>query len=442
MTALSDFVQVTITTTPQMPSQAGFGTPLIFAYHTAFADKVRTYSRLEDAVSDGIVSTGPDAGAYPALAAAFSQNPRPPQVKLGKRATAFTQILDFVPTTSTEGEVISLEIGMLGDEMTEITYEVPSSSSVALVIDNLKILIDALNLDVTVTDNTTKMTITADTAGQMFNIRNRKNLTLQDVTSLPSGMAADLDAVKAIDDEWYGVGLDSNSGAEIAAIADKVETYRKLFFTGNADSDVGTSATDDVMSGLQDESYFRTNFFYNSRDLLSYTGIAAMAENFPYLPGSSTYTFKTLAGVLVDVLSDTVRGYVQGKNGNVYIEVARTKNTHKGVSAAGEFIDIAVGRDWLQARLEEAVFGALRASRKIDYTDDGVDLIKAAVMGPIQAGIRQKFLAKTPKPVVTAPKVADISITDRQNRLLPDVTFTANLAGAIIAVALSGTISV
>lgn len=441
-TPLSDFVTVTITTTPQMPSQTGFGTPLVMGYHTLYVDRVRAYANLDEAVADGLTSTGVGAGAYWALAAIFSQNPHPPQALLGRRTNAFTQSLRIVPTTAVEGSLIRLEFGALGGTMNQISYEVPGSSSVALIIDQLKIQIDALNLDVTTTDNTTSLDIVADNAGELFNIMNRENVTLEDRTALPADLDDDIDAVSAVNDEWYGMGLDSNSEAEIAAVAAHIETKKKLFFTGNADTAVATSSTTDVMSDLQDAGYFRTNFFYNSRDLLSYTGIAAMAENFPYAPGSSTYTFKTLAGVTVDNLSSTEKDFVQDKNGNVYIEVARTKNTHKGVSAAGEFIDIAVGRDWLQARLEESVFGALRAARKIPYTDAGVDLIKGAVRGPLEAGVRNSFLSATPKYTVTAPKVADVSVTDRQNRLLPDVKFGANLAGAIIAVQLSGTISV
>jgi hypothetical protein len=41
-----------------------------------------------------------------------------------------------------------------------------------------------------------------------------------------------------------------------------------------------------------------------------------------------------------------------------------------------------------------------------------------------------------------APKVKDVSSADRANRVLPDVTFSATLAGAIHAVEILGTISV
>lgn len=442
MTAISSVVEVSISTTPQMPSQTGFGTPMILAYHTAYVDRIRTYSQLSEAVADGIPTEGVGVGAYLALAKAFGQNPRPPQVKLGRRTTAFSQSLRIIPTTFAEGEVIRLKFGAGGQTLSQISYEVPGASSVALIIDQLKIQIDALNLDVTTTDNATSLDIDADDDGDLFDIEDLENVTLEDRTAAPADLDDDLALVMGVDDDWYGIGLDSNSKAEIELLADDVQALRKVFFCHNADTAIATAATDDLASNLQDAGYTRTALYYNAAKLLSYTGVAAMAENFPYPPGSSSYAFKELDGVKVDRLSETQRGFVQGKNANVYVSIARTSNTLKGVMPNGEWIDTIVGVDWLQARIEESVFGALRAVRKVPYTDDGVDLIKAAVNGPLQGGIRNKFLAPTPAPIVTAPKVADISVTDKQNRLLPDVTFVAYLAGAIVFVQVSGVVSV
>lgn len=440
MSTLSEFVTVTITTVAQTPSQTGFGTPLVFAYHNEFVDKVRTYTRLEDAVADGIESTGNTAGAYHAMLAIFSQSPRPKQVKLGKRASAFTQSLRIVPATAVEGEVIRLSIGALGADLSDIVREIPASSTVALEIDALKIAIDALNLDVTCTDNTTSLDIVADVAGTLFDIADRQNLTLEDRTAAPAGLADDLDAVVLYDDDWYGLALDSNSIAEVQAIAAKVETYRKVFAYNNSDTICGTSSTSDVFSELEADALYRTFGLFSQDSLLNYSGAAWLGEGLPYPPGSSTWAFKTLRGVTVDRLSTTVDGNVKGKNGNTYTAIKGKNITAKGVSAAGEFIDIAVGRDWLQARLEEAVFGAITAVRKVPYTDNGVDIIKAAVKAVLTAGVRAGFLASFEEP--TAPKVADVSDADRANRLLPDVSFSATLAGAIHAVEVSGVLSV
>src|SRR5260221_13554928 len=102
MGTLEDFVNVTITTVSQTPSQVGFGTPLAAAYHTLdVVQRVRAYSKLSDAVSDGIVSTGVTAGAHRALPKALSPTPPPTRAHLGRLAAAPTPLTDPVPPRAT-----------------------------------------------------------------------------------------------------------------------------------------------------------------------------------------------------------------------------------------------------------------------------------------------------------------------------------------------------
>jgi hypothetical protein len=141
-------------------------------------------------------------------------------------------------------------------------------------------------------------------------------------------------------------------------------------------------------------------------------------------------------------ISSTQEGVVKGKHGNTYTEVAGFNITNPGKVASGEFIDVVFGRDALQARIQEAVFAVLVSVRKVPYTDTGVDMVVAAVKGVLATFVTSGFLAADPAPVVVAPKVKDVAQSDRANRLLPDVDFSATLAGAIQAVEISGRISV
>ncbi len=168
-----------------------------------------------------------------------------------------------------------------------------------------------------------------------------------------------------------------------------------------------------------------------------------MAEGLPWAPGSSTFAFKTPRTVPVDsAVSSTQEGIILGKHANTFTEVAGFNITNPGKSAAGEYVDIAFGRDWLEARLKERVFGLLVSVRKVPYTDTGVDLVTSGVHAQLQDGVTSTFLAADPAPTVVAPKVKDVSTADRANRLLPDVSFSAHIAGAIQAVEIVGTISV
>lgn len=170
----------------------------------------------------------------------------------------------------------------------------------------------------------------------------------------------------------------------------------------------------------------------------------------PLDPGSETWAFKTLAGVTVDTLTDSEQNFLDGKNGNYYIQVAGINITKNGKMAGGEFIDVVRFRDWLQARIEEDVFAILANSDKVPYTDGGIAIIESALRkvlreGQQVGGIIPDFVNSSnvlvPGFTVTVPSAADISDSDKATRTLRDVEFTAQLAGAIHAVEIFGTIT-
>ncbi len=446
MATIDDFVTVNISTISQTPTQVGFGTPMIYGYHTAFGDLVRTYTKLQDLVADGITSTGVGAGIYWQASKIFSQNPRVKQLKVGKRTNAFTQILVLTPTSAVAGDRYTLDFGPLGGTLTTLTRTVPGASTIAAECTAIKALIDGLALGVTTsTPGSANVTVTANVPGALFNVKNRSaNLTLGDTTAAPAAISTDLSTLSTTDPDWYGLVLDSNSKAEIVAAAAWVETQLKVLAYHTADSACGSSgSTTDVMASLQTSNYFRTFGLFDGSELDSGGGAAWIGEEFPFAPGSGTYALKNLKAVTVDsTLTPTTEGVIKGKNGNTYTRVAGFNLTNPGKTAAGEYIDIAIGRDCLATRLKERVFGALASVRKVPFTDAGVDIITTQVRAVLQDFIDVGFLAASPAPIVTAPKVADVSVANKANRLLPDVSFSATLAGAIQATVIGGTISV
>ncbi len=548
MGTLEDFVSVTITTVSQTPTQVGFGTPLVAGYHNAYPDRVRTYKKLTDASSDGLISTGVTAGIYAALAAIFSQNPRPKEVKVGRLSYPSIQSIVLTPSSHTMGEVYRFSFGPLGGTITDLVYTVPASTSMTQVCTALAALVTGLSLDVTVASSSTTVTLTAKNDGELFDVQNwTHNLSLQDATASETGagvfnsitfaltsyaantaftinaldgtphaitrtsgavsiqaeldaikilidnlglaltvtedpaspssttlliaatdadarfeiksttnvvlssklpvnttLSGDLDAISLADNDFYGLALASNSKTEILAAAAWAETAKKLFCYNTSDTACGDSgSTTDVMYALKALSYFRTFGLYNGVKLLSYGGAAWLGEELPFAPGSSTFALKTLSGVPADsAVTPTQEGVILGKHGNTYTAVAGFNITNPGKSAAGEYVDITFGRDWLEARMKERVFGLLVSARKVPFTNTGVGLVVSGVKAQLQDGVTATFLAADPAPVVLAPLVKDISIANRANRILPDITFSATLAGAIQAVEISGVISV
>lgn len=115
MSYIDDIASVTITRANVTPTRAGFGTPLVVAHHALNSDRVRTYSSLAGMSSDGHRSHDP---AYKAVAALFSQTPRPRRVKVGRRASAPTQTIRLTPVAPSASEVYSLEVDGLAVSVT------------------------------------------------------------------------------------------------------------------------------------------------------------------------------------------------------------------------------------------------------------------------------------------------------------------------------------
>lgn len=261
-------------------------------------------------------------------------------------------------------------------------------------------------------------------------------------------MTATLDACKNEDNDWYGLmTVERNQTDDLAASA-WAQSNKKIF--GVADDDSNIIASGDTTSTPK-------LMFDNSRDrsFALYSGQADGGENDPFgeaavfgiwmpqQPGSYSVMYKTLSGVVADVLDTSEIGYAAEKFCNTYHEVGGVQIVDGGwVSySTVNYIDIMVFVDWLQARMTERIFSRLVNLAKIPFTDAGIDLIVSEVKGQLQDGIDAGGLAADPAPVVEAPLAKDVSTTDKGNRLLPDITFTATLAGAIHKTQIRGVVT-
>ncbi|MCK6585957.1 MAG: DUF3383 domain-containing protein [Polyangiaceae bacterium] len=431
--SLSDVINVTITAATRTPTQKGFGTPLIAGYHTKYGDRVRTYKQLEDLVADTFATTDP---IYLAAQKILSQNPRPQQFKVGRRALPFTQIARLTPTVTTEGVVLKVRVGT-----TLISYTIPGAATIASICAALHALINPL-AGVASADNTTHVTVTTDAAGALVDYSDvSEGLELRDMTVDP-GIAADLSAIEAADSDWYGLSLDSNSEAEIGAAAAWTETRAKIFVPSTADTRVKVAAeTTDVGSDIKTSDYARTGVIWNGQ-LLGYAGAAWQGAVLPYEPGRATWAFKSLKGVTPDKLTPTELTGLDGKNVNHYTTLAGLPITRKGYAGSGDYLDITIGIDWLTARLQERLYGLLVNNPKVPFTDAGIDLVRGVILGVIKQGKKQGILNPDTTPIIDLPKAADVSAADKAARLLPDVFIQDTLAGAIHKLTIRASLSV
>lgn len=438
--SLDDVVNLTITTSSATPSKPGFGVPLLMVYHTVIADRLRYFSSPKELTDAGFATTDV---AYRMALKVFSQNPRPTKIALGRRALPFTQTLRIYPVDTTAGNHYVFTVVDTANVVHEIDYTILSSATVATIATALAAAITGTGLTVTATSTYVQIVATAGKMADLKNLPGLTTLTVKDFTADP-GIATDLTAVENVDAQgWYGIALDSNSKAEIIAAAAWVEARRKLLGSNTTDSEVtDVGVTNDVESSLKTSGYARTYVTYIQNEVLSWEGLAWMSAMLPTTPGSATWAYKTLRAVAVDSYPDGVTAVLEVKRANYYTLLGGLSLTQTGKVASNEWIDVIVFVDWLYVQIQYAILGALANLPKIPFTDDGVAVIRSIVDAQLKAGVRAGGLAASPAPLVVAPLVKDVDPIDRGNRKLPDVKFTATLAGAIHRLVISGTVSV
>lgn len=306
------------------------------------------------------------------------------------------------------------------------------------------------------------ITIAASAAGAVFDLSNLPlpgDMTIVDNTADP-GIVDDITAIAAENSvDWYAVHLDVGGKATIAALQAWIEANEKVQLYTTSDSPTTDSGSDDdVMASLKALSYFRAAGLLCANRLQSYSALGwggAMLVT-PGFPGSATWVYRTIPGIAPDTLTSSQDHAVAGiptqgtfgKNGSVYVTQNGVNITKGGRVAGGEWIDVIVGRDALKARIQESVFGATKRAAdngsKIPFTDDGIGLVQGAILQPLllaEAPVNGASFLTPGSSVVTVPKAADVSTVDKQARRLTGVTFTAQIAGAIHASVITGTLT-
>lgn len=441
--SLSNIISLTITRETQTPTRAGFGTPMILAWGPAGAPSNAVYTSASAMADDGWATTDP---AYEAAVKLFSQNPAPEEIKVIKKTSSVqTQTIEIYPrdvSELAEGDEYKITIG--GESF---SYTVGSGDTQDDVVNGLATDINTGSGAFTAAADTGNdvVDVTADSSG-FFVYEDPQNVYLLDNTSKSGSEASDLSNAENLDPDWYVMLTpQDHSKALIEEWASEAETRSILYLAQTSDYTVpesdGSDTTSDVMSSLASSSYERTLCFWH-QDLGGGAEAALAGNVLPTDPGSITWAYRTLSGIDV-----TTRNHVAGETGFSEIDtkgatwyrvVKGTNLTFDGQVASGEFADVMRGSDWTQARIEENVVALVANADKVPYTDDGVDQVKSEIRSVLRQGIRHGFLASDPEPTVTAPKVADVSSTDKGDRLLPDVEFEATLAGAIHKTTISG----
>lgn len=311
------------------------------------------------------------------------------------------------------------------------------------------------DLDVTATDGTTYLQVSADDAGAWHAYSASSNITIDDTTAEPATtLATDLNAIQAADPDWYGlVVADAQSHAQILATAVWMETQVGIYFAGTGDSDVATDVDTDIASTLLAADYFRTAAFYSREN--PFLCAAGAGYLFSQPPGSATLALKTLSGQTADEFSATAVGVLIGqpespsnsKRVTIYASVTPTgvatgtNVTLGGMVAGAEWIDIIYGIDYLRALIQERAFNRLLESPKLPFTAGGIDAFLGAVRSALRTMSAEPYnFLVADSILVEGTAIEDVDAGDKQARFYDGARWDATVQGAIQAAEINGTV--
>lgn len=250
-----------------------------------------------------------------------------------------------------------------------------------------------------------------------------------------------LTAIRLVNDDWYALAIESPDAADIEAVSDYIQALPKIFLAATADAgviDPGTSI--DIASVLLGKANWRTGVLFSTEAADNFPAVAWAGDMLPRPPGSATWAFKQLAGILPDRLKSFQLAAAEEKRATVYVRIAGQNVTLEGqTSEPGNFIDIVRGTDWIRYRMSERIFATLSAAPKIPYVG-GNAIIEQLIRGVLDQAVRLRVIA--PNYAVSVPPAERQSPNDRAERRYSDVTFSATLAGAVHGVEVRGVVVV
>jgi hypothetical protein len=476
MGQINDHVIVKITREAAKLIQQGFGIPMaLCTFHTsapvagvAFSGRYKVYkstTEVKNDFTDNATITGKIFSREVITIAnrIFGQDISPSALIIGRRTPGTAIYTVTIGGTIVIGEQFSVTINAV-----KYTYTA-AVATVADVSAGLATLVNAdLTQNVTADGSTTAGTLllTAD-ANSTFTVKAAIVRSVAGTVTIATGVGyiAPEDASTAVDavlvetNSWYGLihgffgQIDKDSDTDVLDIAESIEGIGsdnpKLYGSctntlacANLPLNETTGATD-LANKLHNKAYDRTYYVY-SDDAESYPHAAWMGLQLPKPPGSSTWKFKQVSGITPTALTTTQRSQLLAKKSNFFETVAGINMfASEGTVVSGEYIDIIMGIDWLRARISERVFTVLANAEKVPITNAGITTVAKEVDAQLQiaAGPQINFVDGSTI-VVKQPDVSQLDPTDKANRILNGITFTAELQGAVHKVYIDGFLSI
>lgn len=263
----------------------------------------------------------------------------------------------------------------------------------------------------------------------------------------PESLIAAIRDYQAVNDDWYILLTDRYEEDYIKALAEYAcksepseaelnsgaEDHRKFYFAQTDQKDL-------------EVPFARSAVIYTD-NLDGHADAAWVGAVGPWYPTYVTWKFKMPAGLACPALTRDEMDGLEKNHINFVTNEYKHCYVKNGTCTDGEWIDTVIGGDWIAEEIRREIYDVFLENPIVPYTDAGFVLIGAAVLQAMDAAVKNGIIAEDQGTrsgiyTVNIPKWEDATETQRRNRQIPDITWEAQLTGAVHSAKVKGALSV
>lgn len=258
-----------------------------------------------------------------------------------------------------------------------------------------------------------------------------------------AALVSAIEEFRQTDDDWYIILTDQSGDEYVKALAAWAEAtepteaelgageedHRKLYFGQTNNKELAITNR-------------RAAIIYTDKPT-EYADAAYLGNVGPFYPRSVTWKFKRPQGLAVPDLTQAERDALEEANVNFLTVEYKHEYVKNGVCTDGEFIDVQMGADYIAKTMRENLYAIFLENPKIGYTDEGFAMVGAGVYQALNKAVDNEIIALDPESnkgvyTVVIPKRSAATDEQARDRQMPDITWEAQLEGAVHSVKVKG----
>lgn len=257
-------------------------------------------------------------------------------------------------------------------------------------------------------------------------------------------VATELVGVLANDSAWYCAHMVSRTQTDIERLHAWAESNgERIAISQTGDAAVKAGTAGNVAKVLKALNY--------KRSAIAYYGTAATAMVFAWLgfkleknldSGQTNWAHLTLSGIAAETFTAAEGANLEADNVGRYDSLYGYSTTSPLKMANGDYIDVAITRDWLRARIRESVVGVLvnasARNEKVPFNALGIARLGQAIEKTlIVAGAGSNPHINPGRYKINLPDPAALTLAQKQSRTCT-ISWSAELAGALDGTTING----